>query len=319
MNATLHYPLLLLLLLPGLWFTLRTSYRWGIPSSRPAGPAQRWSARCLPALILALLVLAAAGPERRIPLKGRAPVVDFVVVLDGSSSMKALDDGHESRWNAARRLILRFIAGRPDDRFALVLFSGHPVTLSPLSADHTRLRTLLEHLRLDSPDDGTAIGSALMTAVRRLQDSPARSRAILLLTDGAQNRGRVQPLEAAQAARAQGIRIYTVTLGGNRDSLYPLAGGGFAWLRVATDPGTLQRIAQTTGGEAFAADDPAGLARGLSAISRLETTVLPVDPPSEGRPVARWLFLAAGLLTLPLALDLARKRGRPLPPWLARP
>jgi len=316
---SLRYPFLLLLLAPGLWFSLRTSYRWGIPSSRPSGRLQRITARGLPALLLVLLVLAAAGPERRQVVRGQAPVVDFAVVLDGSSSMKALDDGQESRWNAARRLILRFIAGRPDDRFALILFSAHPVTLSPLTADHPRLWTLLEHLQLDSPDDGTAIGSALMTGVRRLQASPARSRVILLLTDGAQNRGRVQPLEAAQAARAQGIRIYTVTLGGNRDSLYPLAGGGFAWLRVATDPGTLQRIAQTTGGEAFAADDPAGLARGLSAISRLETTVLPVDPPSEGRPVARWLFLAAGLLTLPLALDLARKRGRPLPPWLARP
>ena len=319
MSATLRYPLLLLLLAPGLWFALRTSYRWGIPSSRPSSPLARGSARWLPALILTLLVLAAAGPERRSVVQGRAPVVDFAVVLDGSSSMKALDDGRESRWNAARRLILRFIAGRPDDRFALVLFSGHPVTLSPLSADHTRLRALLEHLRLDSPDDGTAIGSALMTAVRRLQDSPARSRAILLLTDGAQNRGRVQPLEAAEAARDQGIRIYTVALGGTRESLYPLPGGGSAWLKVETDPGTLKRIALTTGGEAFAADDPDGLARSLAAISRLERTVLPVDPPTEGRPVAPWLWLAAGLLALPLVLDLGRKRGRRRPAWLAQP
>jgi Ca-activated chloride channel family protein len=319
MTAALRHPLLLLLLLPGLWFTLRTSYRWGIPGSRPSGPLQRWSARWLPALILVLLVLAAAGPERRVPLRGRAPVVDFVVVLDGSSSMKALDDGRESRWNAARRLILRFIAERPDDRFALVLFSAHPVTLSPLTADHARLWTLLEHLQIDSPDDGTAIGSALMTAVRRLQDSPARSRVILLLTDGAQNRGRVQPLEAAQEARDHGIKVYTVALGNARESLYPLDGGGFAWLKVDTDPGTLRRIAQTTGGEAFPADDPAGLARSLSAISRLETTALPVDPPTEGRPMAPWMLLAAGLLALPLALDLGRKRGRRPPAWLAQP
>ena len=319
MSATLRYPFLLLLLLPGLWFTLRTSYRWGIPSSRPAGLAQRWSARWLPALILALLVLAAAGPERRIPLKGRAPVVDFVVVLDGSSSMKALDDGHESRWNAARRLILRFISGRPNDRFALVQFSAHPVTISPLTADHARLWTLLDHLQLDSPDDGTAIGSALMTAVRRLQDSPARSRVILLLTDGAQNRGRVQPLEAALEAHDQGIKVYTVALGNSAEALYPLDGGGFAWLKVATDPDTLHRIATATGGEAFLAGDPAGLARSLAAISRLETTALPVDQPTEGEPMVRWVLLAAGLLALPLALDLGRKRGRRRPAWLAQP
>jgi Ca-activated chloride channel family protein len=264
-------------------------------------------------------VLAAAGPERRHAVQGQAPVVDFAVVLDGSSSMRALDDGQESRWNAARRLIRRFIAGRPDDRFALILFSAHPVTLSPLTADHPRLWNLLERLKLDSPDDGTAIGSALMTAVRRLEDSPARSRVILLLTDGAQNRGRVQPLEAAEEARAQGIRVHTVVLGGSSESLYPLEGGGFARLKVATDPATLGRIAALTGGEAFEADDPAGLARSMASISTLERTTLPVDAPTEGEPLARWLLMAAGLLALPLALDLARKRGRRKPAWLGEP
>ena len=315
----LRYPALLLLLAPGLWFALRASYRWGIPSSRPAGRMARWSAHWLPALIIALLVLAAAGPERRMAVRGRAPVVDFAVLLDGSSSMRALDDGRESRWNSARRLILRFIVGRPLDRFALILFSAHPVTLSPLTADHARLWTILEHLQIDSPDDGTAIGSALMTGVARLQDSPARSRVVLLLTDGAQNRGRVLPMEAAEEARARGIKVYTVALGNSRESLYPLDGGGFAWLKVDTDPETLKRIAQITGGEAFPADDPAGLDRAMAAISRLETTVLPVDPPTEGRPLARWLLLAAALLALPLTLDLARKRGQRGPAWLAQP
>jgi Ca-activated chloride channel family protein len=319
MTADFRYPFLLLLLAPGLWFALRTSYRWGIPHSRPRGRIGHGTAKLLPTLLMALLVLAAAGPELRTMVKGLAPVVDFAVVLDGSSSMKALDDGEESRWNAARRLILRFIAGRPYDRFALVVFSAHPVTVSPLTADHARLWSLLEHLRIESPDDGTAIGSALMTAVRRLRDSPARSRVILLLTDGAQNRGRVLPLEAAEQARIQGIKVYTVALGNAKESLYPLEGGGTAWLKVATDPETLKRIAQTTGGEEFPADDPAGLALCLAAISRLERTMLPVDPPTEGRPLGPWLLLAAALLALPLALDLGRKRGRRPPPWLAQP
>ena len=318
MTFALRYPWLLLLLVPGIWIAVRSSYRWGIPSSRPAGRMARWLSLLIPALLVALLVVAATVPERRTAVKGLAPVVDFAVVLDGSSSMKAMDGGaKEDRWNAARRLLKLFIAGRPEDRFALVLFSAHPVTLCPLTADHLRLWTLLERLELESRDDGTAIGSALMTAVRRLSDSPARSRVILLLTDGAQNRGHVLPLEAAEEARKAGIRIHTVAIGGSGDSLYPLDGGGFAQLKVETDPETLRAIAQATGGEAFAAGDPAGLARSLAAIGRLEKTALPVDAPTEGRPLSRWLLLAAGLLALPLALDLGRKRGRPVPAWLA--
>jgi len=318
MTFELRYPWLLLLLLPGVWVAVRTSYRWGIPSSRPSGRFARWLSLVIPALIVVLLVLAAAVPERRTAVKGRTPVVDFAVVLDGSSSMKALDGGaKEDRWNAARRLLKLFIAGRPDDRFALVLFSAHPVTLSPLSSDHVRLYTILDRLDLESRDDGTAIGSALMTAVRRLSESPARSRVILLLTDGAQNRGHVEPLEAAEEARRNGIRVHTVAIGGSGDSLYPLDSGDLVSLKVDTDPETLKRIAQATGGESFSAGDPAGLARSMTAINRLEKTALPVDAPTEGRPLARWFLLAAGILALPLVLDLGRKRGRHAPAWMA--
>lgn len=242
----LRYPYLLLLLVPALWYSWRAPYRWGIPHERPTGRLERALAHLVPAMLAALLVIAASGPEWRETVWGRAPVVDFAVVLDGSSSMRALDDGQEDRWSAARRLLKAFIAGRPDDRFALVLFSAHPVTLSPLTADHVRLYTILDRLELTSRDDGTAIGSALMTAVRRLSDSPARSRVILLLTDGAQNRGRVTPLEAAEEAKSQGIRIHTVAIGGNGESLYPIEGGGFARLKVETDPETLKQIAQAT-------------------------------------------------------------------------
>jgi len=320
MTFTLRYPWLLLLLVPGLWAAARTSYRWGIPNSRPTGHLVRYLTLVLPVLIATLLVVAAAVPERRMAVKGLAPVVDFAILLDGSSSMKALDGGApEDRWHAAKRLLKLFIAGRPEDRFALILFSAHPVTLSPLTADHLRLWTLLERLDLESRDDGTAIGSALMTAVRRLADSPARSRVILLLTDGAQNRGHVLPMEAAEEARRAGIRVHTVAIGRDGDSLYPLEGGGYASLKVETDPGTLRHIAQATGGEAFAAGDPAGLERSLASISRLEKTALPVDAPTEGRPLARWFLLAAALLALPLALDLLRKRGRPAPAWMAAP
>jgi Ca-activated chloride channel homolog len=237
-------------------------------------------------------------------------------VLDGSSSMRALDDGKEDRWSAARRLLRAFVRQRQEDRFALILFSAHPVTLSPLTADHERLLRTLSRLELDSRDDGTAIGSALMTAVRRLEGSPARSRVILLLTDGVENRGRVTGLEAAAEAKANGIRIHTVVMGGAGDSLYPLDGGGFGRFHVDNDPATLKKIAEATGGEAFAADDPAGLARSLGAIDRLETTVLPVDAPSEGRPLAQWFLMLAALFALPLAIDLFRKRGAQRPEWI---
>lgn len=311
-----RHPYLLLLAVPAVWAAVRTAYRWGIPSARPTGRLGRWMSHLVPAGLGLLLVMAAAGPEWRRPLRGTAPVVDFAVVLDGSSSMKALDDGRESRWDAARRLLKLFILHRDQDRFALILFSAHPVTLSPLTADHPRLWRTLSRLELDSRDDGTAIGSALMTAVRRLADSPARSRVILLLTDGAQNRGRVTGPEAAEEARSQGIRVHTVALGSSGETLYPLEGGGLARLKVDTDPESLRTIAQQTGGEAFRADDPDGLKRSLEAVNRLEKTALPVDPPTEGEPLAAGFLLAAALLALPLAADLARKRGRPRPLWL---
>lgn len=312
----LRHPLLLLVAVPLLIWAWRTIYRWGIPSSRPAGPLARISSHWLPPLVALALGLAAVGPEWRRPLRGVAPVVDFAVVLDGSSSMRILDRPDEDRWHAARRTLAQFVLRRPDDRFALVLFSAHPVTLSPLTADHLRLLRMLARLDIDSRDDGTAIGSALMTAVRRLEDSPARSRVILLITDGVQNRGRVTPMEAAEEAHRNGIRIHAVALGTSGESLVPLEGGGFARLHVEVDHAALQEVARLTGGEAFSAEDPGGLARSLAAVDQLEKTLLPVDPPTEGRPLARWCLLAALLLTLPLAADLAFKRGRPRPAWI---
>ena len=313
----LRYPYLLLFLVPAIWGVLRAPYRWGIPHERPTSVLEKYSARVIPLLLALALVFAAAGPEWRVHVRGQVPVVDFAVVLDGSSSMKALDDGKENRWSAARRLLKSFVAGRPNDRFAVILFSAHPVTLSPLTADHVRLWTMLERLELDTRDDGTAIGSALMTAVRRLSDSPARSRVILLLTDGAQNRGRVSGPQAAIEAKNQGIRIHTMLIGRpGGESLYPIDGGDFARLKVDTDPDTLRQIAMLTGGEFLAADDPEGLERSLAAVDKLEKTALPVDAPSEGRPLAKWLLGAAALFALPLAADLARKRGRKRPEWI---
>ncbi len=312
-------PLLLLIVIPLLVWAWRVTYRWGIPSSKPASRLGRLSSHWMPVLLALALGLATAGPEWRSPIRGVAPVVDFAVVLDGSSSMRILDRPDEDRWHAARRTLAQFIQRRPDDRFALVLFSAHPVTLSPLTSDHRRLLRMLARLDIDSRDDGTAIGSALMTAVRRLEDSPARSRVILLLTDGVQNRGRVTPSEAADEAHRNGIRIHAVAMGTNGESLVPLEGGGFARLRVEVDHSTLQQVAHLTGGEAFSAEDPGGLARSLAAVDQLETTLLPVDPPTEGRPLAQWCLLAAALLALPLGLDLAFKRGKRRPAWMGAP
>jgi Ca-activated chloride channel family protein len=233
--------------------------------------------------------------------------------------MRILDRPDEDRWHAARRTLAQFILRRPEDRFALILFSAHPVTLSPLTSDHLRLLRMLARLDIDSRDDGTTIGSALMTAVRRLEDSPARSRVILLLTDGVQNRGRVTPLEAAEEARRSGIRIHAVAIGTNGESLVPLEGGGYARLRVEVDHATLQQVAHLTGGESFSAEDPVGLEHSLASVDQLEKTLLPVDPPTEGHPLTLWFLLATALLALPLAMDLAFKRGRPRPAWVEGP
>ncbi len=315
----LRHPWLLLVAVPLVIWAWRVIYRWGIPASRPASALARHSSHWIPVLLALALGLAAAGPEWRSQLRGLAPVVDFAVVMDGSSSMRIFDRPDEDRWHAARRTLAQFVLGRPDDRFALILFSAHPVTLSPLTSDHTRLLRMLARLDLDSRDDGTAIGSALMTAVRRLEDSPARSRVILLLTDGVQNRGRVTPQEAAEEAQRNGIRIHAVAMGTDGESLVPLEGGGFARLRVEVDHTTLQQVAHLTGGESFSAEDPGGLARSLAAVDQLEKTLLPVDPPSEGHPLALWCLLAAACLALPLAIDLAFKRGRRRPAWVEEP
>lgn len=315
----LRHPLLLLVAAPLLLAAWRAIYRWGIPSSRPSSRLGRHTSHWIPVLLALALALAAAGPEWRSPIRGMAPVVDFAVVLDGSSSMRILDRPDEDRWHAARRTLAQFVLRRPDDRFALVLFSAHPVTLSPLTTDHTRLLRMLARLDLDSRDDGTCIGSALMTAVRRLEDSPARSRVILLMTDGVQNRGRVTPIEAAEEARRSGIRIHAVAMGSDGESLVPLEGGGYARLHVEVDHATLKQVARITGGEAFSAEDPGGLARSLAAVNQLERTVLPVEPPSEGRPLTVWCLMAALVLALPLAADLFFKRGRPRPAWVAEP
>lgn len=312
----LRQPLWLLATVPLLIWSWRVIYRWGIPSSRPSSAFARLSSHWIPVVLALALGLAAAGPEWRSSLRGVTPVVDFAVVLDGSSSMRILDRPEEDRWHAARRTLAQFILRRPDDRFALILFSAHPVTLSPLTADHQRLLRMLAHLDIDSRDDGTAIGSALMTAVRRLEDSPARSRVILLITDGVQNRGRVTPMEAAEEAHRQGIRIHAVALGINGESLVPLEGGGFARLRVEVDHATLQKVAHLTGGESFGAEDPAGLERSLASVDQLETTLLQVDPPTVGRPLAQWCLLLAALLALPLGVDLAFKRGKRRPAWV---
>ncbi len=315
----LRHPLLVLLAVPLVIWAWRVIYRWGIPSSRPSSLLGRLTSHWIPIVLALALGMAAAGPEWRTPLRGFAPVVDLAVVLDGSSSMRILDRPDEDRWHAARRTLAQFVLRRPDDRFALILFSAHPVTLSPLTADHMRLLRMLARLDIDSRDDGTAIGSALMTAVRRLEESPARSRVILLITDGVQNRGRVTPMEAAEEARRNGIRIHAVAIGSNGESLVPLEGGGFARLRVEVDHATLQQVAHLTGGESFSAEDPAGLENSLASVDRLEKTLLPVDPPSEGKPLARWFLLAATLLALPLAVDLAFKRGKPRPAWVEGP
>jgi len=315
----LRHPWLLLLAAPLVIWAWRVIYRWGIPASRPASALARHSSHWIPVLLALALGLAAAGPEWRSPLRGTAPVVDFAVVMDGSSSMRIFDRPDEDRWHAARRTLAQFVLRRPEDRFALILFSAHPVTLSPLTSDHTRLLRMLARLDLDSRDDGTAIGSALMTAVRRLEDSPARSRVILLLTDGVQNRGRVTPQEAAEEAHRNGIRIHAVAMGTDGESLVPLEGGGFARLKVEVDHSSLKQVAHLTGGESFSAEDPGGLARSLAAVDTLEKTLLPVDPPSEGRPLALWCLLAAAGFALPLGMDLAFKRGRRRPAWVEGP
>jgi Ca-activated chloride channel homolog len=307
-----QYPwaLLLLLLLP-LWYLHRRRYRRTLLFSRASAsaPAAGWAGRVLArapdvlrAVALAALIIALAGPRTGVSTTTtRADGIAIALVVDISSSMLAEDFHPQNRLAVAREQVARFVRGRQHDRIGMVAFAGQAVTLVPLTVDYPVLYRAIEQLQIGLVEDGTAIGTAIGTAANRLRNEPGESRVMILMTDGENNRGEIDPITAARAAAAFDIRIHTVAVGTEGTAPIPIARGMFggyqyANLPVSIDEELLQEIADLTGGSYFRATDEVALDRIYRDIDALETTAVEVRTHTRHTPKHRPLLLFAALM-----------------------
>jgi Ca-activated chloride channel family protein len=236
--------------------------------------------------------------------------IDIVVALDLSTSMEAGDFRPQNRLHVAKEVLAEFISGRVNDRIGLVVFAGAAYTQAPLTLDYGVLKEVLRQLRTRVLEDGTAIGDALATALNRLRDSDAKSRVVVLITDGDNNAGKIAPRDAANMAQALDIPIYTILVGKGGKVPFPQGTdlfGNTVWreTEIPINPELLQDIADTTGGEYYRATDPEGLKQGLQKVlDSLERSKLMEGGASANyrEDYHRYLLLAFGLAALELLL-----------------
>lgn len=242
--------------------------------------------------------------------------IDIEIVLDISGSMGAEDFQPENRLAVAKSVVNDFIQGRPADRLGLVVFSGTALTRAPLTGDREMLRFLIDSVELNSLPDGTAIGVALANAASRLKDSVAESRVIVLVTDGVNNAGAVDPLSAASICKGLGIRVYTIGVGTDgrvpvpmpfRNPLTGREEVRRALMDVEVDEELLREIAERTSGKFFEATNPQGLRDVFAEIDRLETTPLQIKQYTRFEEAFEpWAQGALALLFLPFILRLTK-------------
>ena len=229
------------------------------------------------AIVLLIIVLArpqATNSFQNVSTEG----IDIVISLDISSSMLARDF-EPDRLGASKNIATEFISGRPYDRIGLVVYSGVSFTQCPLTTDHATLINLLREVECGMIEDGTAIGNGLATAINRLKDSEAKSKVIILLTDGVNNRGDITPATAADLAKTFGIRVYTVGVGASGIAPFPVQtpfGVQYQNRRVEIDEDILRAIADRTGGVYYRATDNDKLAQVYSEIDQLEKSKIDV-------------------------------------------
>ena len=225
---------------------------------------------------VALLVVAAARPmSTKVTERIKSEGIDIMVTLDVSGSMRARDFKPKDRMFVAKQTTERFIAGRVADRLGLVLFAGNAVTQCPLTVDHAILVQQVEQAQAGMLGDSTAIGMALATAANRLRDAPGKSRVIVLLTDGNNNTGKIDPLTAARLAASLGIKIYAVGVGKRGIAEVPVQGPfGERMVQVQDelDEVALKQIANAGKGKYYRATDKEGLERIFDDIDRMEKT-----------------------------------------------
>lgn len=273
--------------------------------------------RCL---ALAFLTLALARPQagregREILNRG----IDIVLAIDVSSSMEAKDLNHQqkSRLEVCKEVVAQFVEGRINDRLGLVVFAGESYTQCPLTLDYgVFLRFLSEVQIADETWDGTALGTGIATAANRLRKSDAISRIIILLTDGVNNRGEIDPITAAKAAKALGIRIYTVGAGSEGTILQKVDGGIFGPQyvprKVVIDEGTLKEVSHITGGKYYRATSEKKLEEIYSEIGEMEKTDIKIREYVEYTELFP-TFLWPALALLGLELLLSKTRFRRIP------
>ena len=250
---------------------------------------------------LALLIVALARPQDVERLsRTNTEGIDIMLAIDVSGSMLARDF-RPDRITAAKEVAGSFIADRYGDRIGLVAFAGEAFTQSPLTTDQGTLQTLLARIRSGLIEDGTAIGNGLATAINRLRESEAKSKVIILLTDGVNNRGEIAPVMAAEIAMEQGIRVYTIGVGSRGTAPTPaidmFGNMTFVQAKVEIDEKTLQEIADATGGRYFRATDNEKLRAIYDEINRLEKSKVEVaDFTTYTEEYLRWVLAALALL-----------------------
>jgi Ca-activated chloride channel family protein len=333
MNITFQHPelLLLLLLLPVVAFLLGRQGRVAAVEYSSANVARevarhsrsrvgRW-VMLFPLLAAALFIVGLARPQ---VLQGESEVeasgIDIMLCIDVSGSMQSLDyvvDGQPtSRVTTVKAAVGKFIDAREDDRLGLIEFSAEPYLVSPLTLDHDWVRQGLERVDTGTIPDGTAIGSAIAMATNRLRESPAKSKVIVLLTDGCNNMGKISPLMAAETAKALGVRVYTIGAGVRGDAPFPVkdqfGNTHIEMIPADIDEDTLGKIAEMTGGKFFRATDTQKLHDTYAEIDRLEKTKRTVKHYEHVSELFAWAVVP-GLFVLGAGFWLEQTRFRRLP------
>lgn len=264
---------------------------------------------------LALFIIALARPQS---VSSRENVstegIDIVLLLDISGSMLA-EDFSPNRMEAAKQVAQEFIDARTSDRIGLVIFSAESFTQCPLTTDYPVLKSLLKEVKNGMIEDGTAIGLAIANGVNRLKDSKAKSRVMILLTDGVNNRGEIDPITAAKIAATYGIRVYTVGVGAQGEAPYPVQtpfGIQRRLIPVDLDEKTLNAIADMNGGKYFRATDNRTLKAIYREIDKLERSKIEVTAYKRYSELF-YGWLGAGLLALLLEVGLASTVLRKIP------
>jgi Ca-activated chloride channel homolog len=270
---------------------------------------------------LALLIAGLARPQFGHSTNNvQASGIDLILAMDVSGSMQALDfklQGEPAnRLDVVKSVVSKFIEERPNDRIGIVAFAGAPYLVSPLTLDHDWLLQNLDRVQIGVVEDGTAIGSAIATSVNRLRDQPGKSKLVVLLTDGQNNAGKVTPDTAAQAAKALGVKVYTIGAGVRGEAPVPVTDAfgnkRLVMAKVDVDEEALQKIADETGGKFYRATDTDSLKNIYAQIDRLEKTTHTLKKFERQSELFGWAVLPAlGLLGMSLGLQQTRFRRLP--------